>query len=46
MVILFLPDVILAFLITANALETVLERTSISFEILFAIGSTADEIDL
>jgi len=46
MVFLFLPVVILAFLITANALVTVLESTSISFEILFAIGSTADEIDL
>lgn len=47
-VFLFLPDVILlAFLITANAFETVLESTSISFVILFATkGSTADEIDL
>lgn len=31
---------------TANALVTVLESTSISFEILLAIGSTADDIDL
>lgn len=43
----FLPVAILAFLITANAFVTVLESTSISFDILFAtIGSTAGEIDL
>lgn len=36
-----------AFLITANAFVTVLESTSISFDILFAtIGSTADEMVL
>lgn len=36
-----------AFLITANAFVTVLESTSISFDILLATrGSTVDEIDL
>lgn len=43
----FLPTDLPAFLITANAFVTVLESTSMSFDILFATkGSTGDEIDL